>query len=454
MPEESSTGFLAAVWRQLVAAWRWVAAAWREPEAPAGTQGDDITRLLGDAKLMAAYAARVGRLQDSTVIETIERCEQALEGGAAPSSVTANLIEVINLLAKCIAPVTLLDLGSKWRPFPRRMLDVVIRPLFATAAVGLIIVVGDLTLIYTHAQNVSAALVDIQTQDFPSKSEHLYQHWLMEKKAIGAATSDTLPESADFFKEYNDLRNLQASLDDNTSVVKTLDAQSRMVPVAIFVRRSVRSILKQPVESGEDKGPEGEIGPDLTDDAYRRALSKQVGYGQADSVAAASAPAGAPIEGGGAALKSWIDYYNRMVVDLSQLGITVTPPQDSLSINYQISQKIRACNDIISFYGGWVLPAFYGLLGAMVFHLRGVMNPLVPTPHLGSVAVRMSLAMMAGVSISWLLASPFAKPLGVHGPALGVFGLAFMFGFSIDIFFSALDRVVVSITRSISARPA
>jgi len=138
-----------------------------------------------------------------------------------------------------------------------------------------------------------------------------------------------------------------------------------------------------------------------------------------------------------------------MTLFLYQIGITLAPPNDYFDTDIQISRSLDLCDRIISIYGGWLLPAIYGLLGALVFQLRSIMNPLVPPPNFGAVIVRAALAMMAGVSISWFEGSFSAAALDGHQRGLTVFGLAFVFGFSIDIFFAILDRIVVSTSKTI-----
>ncbi|MFL5296023.1 MAG: hypothetical protein ACJ798_06540, partial [Phenylobacterium sp.] len=145
-------------------------------------------------------------------------------------------------------------------------------------------------------------------------------------------------------------------------------------------------------------------------------------------------------------------YYLHMSEFLYTLGINRAPPQDQSDADRMVGRMIQYSQDIVLMWGGWLLPAIYALLGSVVFQLRAIMSPIVPTPNLGAVIVRSALAMMAGVSISLLEGSFSGRGLGGHGPGLTVFGVAFLFGFSLDVFFSALDRVVASVSKSILAR--
>jgi len=89
----------------------------------------------------------------------------------------------------------------------------------------------------------------------------------------------------------------------------------------------------------------------------------------------------------------------------------------------------------------WILPFLSGLLGATVFLLRDSLNPLTSNFGLARVVVRLALGGVAGIIIGW-----FWVPTGTFGPQIGKgssipMALAFLTGFSIDILFSALDRL-------------
>ena len=90
----------------------------------------------------------------------------------------------------------------------------------------------------------------------------------------------------------------------------------------------------------------------------------------------------------------------------------------------------------------WVLPAFYGMLGAIIFHLRICMNPMRPDPDGVRVVLRTFLGGFAGVAIAWFW-RPDSTTAGAFAEiGLGALSVAFLAGFSIDAFFTLLDRVV------------
>jgi hypothetical protein len=67
--------------------------------------------------------------------------------------------------------------------------------------------------------------------------------------------------------------------------------------------------------------------------------------------------------------------------------------------------------------------------------------------------VRAALAMMAGVSISWVFASFIDKGANERPGGITVFGLAFLFGYSVDVFFDTLDRLIARISDTILGGP-
>lgn len=103
----------------------------------------------------------------------------------------------------------------------------------------------------------------------------------------------------------------------------------------------------------------------------------------------------------------------------------------------------------VNIYGLWLLPALYGALGAALFYLRVVLDPLQPTPQIRRVVHRVMVGGFAGVIIAWIWA-PSAQINGeFQNVGLNLFFVAFLIGYSIDVFFAALDRLVNSVTGSI-----
>ena len=104
---------------------------------------------------------------------------------------------------------------------------------------------------------------------------------------------------------------------------------------------------------------------------------------------------------------------------------------------------------ILNVYGLWLLPAFYGALGASMYHLRRTLNPTLPTPPLLRTVNRTILGSFAGIVIAWFWAPAAQANAETINVGFNLFVVAFLIGYSIDIFFTFLDRVLVTATGSI-----
>lgn len=112
----------------------------------------------------------------------------------------------------------------------------------------------------------------------------------------------------------------------------------------------------------------------------------------------------------------------------------------------------------LSPYAFWLLPALYGALGALLFHLRIILDPRLRDPQGIRIVHRITSGILAGMILAWFWVpdTTIGGQLGEIG--LGLFTLAFVFGFSLDVFFSLLERLVAPTTAAIdkvgSAKPA
>lgn len=116
--------------------------------------------------------------------------------------------------------------------------------------------------------------------------------------------------------------------------------------------------------------------------------------------------------------------------------------QEVFGMANTLRTQTRALEPISMLIGGSILPLLYGLLGASVFLLRSGLTlfagPASPRVVVASVLLRVGLGGIAGLAIGWfqtdtakLTTTPFA--------------VAFLAGFSIELLFSLLDRIITAI---------
>jgi hypothetical protein len=408
------------------------------PETPPPDEALDLIR---DAKLMAAYAARVGRLKTKAILTEIQRLEAIAPAERRGHAAFVALMLEVNALSKTIAPVTLADLSPAWRPFHEHQHDRLMRPVIAGVSALLLLILGYFTYIYSEAKLVHGQLVEVQKQDIYARAEQLY-NLSFQVKYLGMPPTpppNPDPDALRYFQEYDRLKTLQEQLFTSTTRADRLVAQSELAPVALFVSRLIGRRAR-----ADEKGGPGQAPLDLT--------ATQISIFDNNPRYDEAPPPPAPPANGSDSATGTLAYYNRMIDYLGQLGITsAQSAEESSTVEGWIGERISKLDHIVAIYGLWILPAIYALFGTMFFQLRSLMKPLLPNPNL--ILARGALAVMAGVSISWVFSSFLDKSADGHPGGITVFGLAFLFGYSIDVFFSALDRLTASLSSTLLGKP-
>ncbi|RWA70365.1 hypothetical protein [Mesorhizobium sp.] len=106
--------------------------------------------------------------------------------------------------------------------------------------------------------------------------------------------------------------------------------------------------------------------------------------------------------------------------------------------------------DAIDPYAVWILPCLYAALGSMIYYMRLILDTTQPNPPVYRIAHRMALAALAGMILAWFWGPTFGSNSEFKSVGFGLFTFAFIVGFSIDVFFALLDRLVFISTNAIS----
>ncbi|MET4331008.1 hypothetical protein ABIB80_006866 [Bradyrhizobium sp. i1.15.2] len=99
-----------------------------------------------------------------------------------------------------------------------------------------------------------------------------------------------------------------------------------------------------------------------------------------------------------------------------------------------------------SFVGGFLLPVLYGMLGAIAFVLRRLSDETVAGEEASALkrkySLRVPIGALSGLAAGWLL----QPSTGSVTASLSPFALAFVAGYSADLVFAAMDRIVGAFT--------
>lgn len=101
----------------------------------------------------------------------------------------------------------------------------------------------------------------------------------------------------------------------------------------------------------------------------------------------------------------------------------------------------------IQFY---LLPILYGLLGAITYVLRTLSNQIknlsyTSTSNIGY-RLRMILGALAGLAIVWFIKPPEQPAEFKAFTTLSPFAISFLAGYGVELFFSAMDRIISAFT--------
>lgn len=407
-----------------------------------------LTELLDDAILVASFGQRSGRFEDNSLFAAI-RAAKAQEDLGWGSQEVADLQEALNKAIRLIQPVTLIDLKSGWNPFRKpkeggRSRSSRVAVLFICAASFLILACGYYTVWYKRAGSLLESIAEAKDEKQTAIINDVISAMIGADGGVvfgrginpGDITHESIREKIELARKIDKKIELdQASYYEATlNFVPTTNVyyglRSWLYPVgANFIGQA---------QAGEAQAGEAQAAMPASQN-WRPVGCAPIG--QPVPIQSASDAAGDP----SARHRAAITDFNRYVADDDQLVAQVRCAIGIVGTNYAgvfaNPEKVkRDISEKMDLLGTWLLPALYGALGALMFHMRAFLDPLQPNPSPARVLLRVSLGIFAGISVAWFLTPTVSD--GINSVGLGVLTIAFLLGFSIDVFFALLDRLV------------
>lgn len=131
--------------------------------------------------------------------------------------------------------------------------------------------------------------------------------------------------------------------------------------------------------------------------------------------------------------------------------IQLDVPLDKQHFGIEFSANLIAAQSFIQMLQSYLLPLIYGLLGALIFVLRTLLQQVRSLTYTASREIgyrlRLTLGCLAGMITGW-----FLKP-EMGEMALSPMALAFLAGYSIEVLFSLLDKLIDSLRRQTNSTP-
>lgn len=375
------------------------------------TAATDSDFLLQDARLVVEYGSRAGRLSDAALPQALEAAERALAAGGKPDR--AGLLSALDAAVRAIAPVTLIDLREGRSPYDiagQRYASrlVVLLCLFSIVLTGLI---AFYTNALYQADSALAAIHQIEKVRYVDKVREVRR--LTQDKEL------FVKHDARYAHYHQQLGELAFARAEHNAAAALIVASSNsvMFPGAGFFS-SVWHVGTSPATSQAVQA-----GSDFAEGAPKTATSNSQADAEVNTVSRAD-PSGDLAD----------DYKFLVSIGDDNASILLQPafgPQQAFPIE---RQRI-----LIS---GWILPLFYGLLGASVYLMRTFLNDKTANHAFFPLILRIALGGIAGLAIGW-----FSVP-GSNTAVISTipFGIAFLAGFSIDAVFTLLERLAQTIS--------
>ncbi|TIU32520.1 MAG: hypothetical protein E5W38_12415 [Mesorhizobium sp.] len=413
-----------------------------------------VSGLLADAKLVASYG-RYGVFKDSALFAAIGDAEK-LDDATASQPAVVNLQTILNDCSATVPFSTLAALRSGWSPGDMSRRTAVATYFLVALSVTMMIVIGKLTYVYNRGVSINAELQEIDNNDFSARfGQSIRQVWATKRQLSSATTQQASTTDLTLLKDayYNSVDSLH-SLDQRFSslLVRAQGFMTQEAPFPIWgMQWTYCKLSTSPAGAGASTAF-----PSPRQMAINQFCGQEVAPARQDGEAGSSQPlkqSDFDCKNGGnaqgrtqvvsatdtAGLAEDVNAdFDEATRSLQCEGvITITP--NSIST---LTLQAKTLSEVLSPYALWILPALYGALGGIMFHMRMILNPLLPNPTLARLIHRIALGALAGMILAWFMA-PGTKLGGeVTGIGFSLFTFAFLFGFSLDIFFTILDQFV------------
>jgi hypothetical protein len=457
-----------------------------EPQEP-----DELQRLIADAKAVAGYGQRAGLFADSALFDAIQKAETK-PGLSWADTEVVDLQAAMNQAVRQISPVTLVDLKGDWDPFGEtRRKSSVLKLIYVAVAFTLLALCGYYTVWHNRSTQLLSEIAEARSEQQAAIMNEVFL-WIVQNQQNGEPIDlgdVASPVNIAFTQKLDQLAQIHgrdlvlrmklrqqnpASLSPVTSLYYRILAMVRRPPYDYTTPSAANAsasasptALPGPAgstrvqfDAGGPAGTETPAGDPMAQKATTVFSSDRYSCPTTTyelSFEPLEAAGGEPLVTSDA-IRTVYRFYQerhaaferiRCIAGIRELGgpsaQQVEPAStlaDSMAV-YNLSQK----TDVV---GRWWLPGLYGALGAIVFTMRSLLNPIHPDPKPERVALRVSLGAFAGTSIAWFWTGSPAEGLNFASLSLGLLTIAFLFGFAIDVFFALLDRLVTLASGAVS----
>lgn len=448
----------------------------------ATTSPDDrFEQILDDAWRLVSFSARTGR-DWPNLMNAWTNAEQEFNATSTLNVSLHPLLHEMSLCVKNIAPIRLKDLGSKWTPFEsdrlnnvyfyfgalelllKNLSERIFQGLFVFLCVLVVMGCGYYSLSYLLIRDNISHLVELNNSDIVGKADKFYVYYpdmTVDSVRIQHPPDNIRADS--FLAKSEELKDLDSQIRTYVQDGTNLLYRSSNDPFIYYIhnieglfhgKTIAVSGLPNIIKNCSDDSTYSQMLPDKPArpaDCARGISSRPAGRiptssvsdmentksdrKPVDQVAVNNSPEIKHEETEAAYFR--LAGYNYVANSLSQ--ITAAEPTVILILHRE--------EQVIEEYSMFHLPVLFGMLGTIVFHVRGMATNSVGKLAYWRVGLRVFLGGLAGAGSSVILSNlgSSSNPNPISDG--GLLFLAFILGFSLDLFFRILDRAVEVVSK-------
>lgn len=393
-------------------------------EKPNGTPDSPCLRSLTEpvrnAQLLLAYAAEAGIDLQPETIKAIVRMRHCCETGQIPADLVeleTQFVQATKTLAKAVSPVTVISLRASYDKRP----DLSLIGRFRA-------------LLWRSPPQVSLAILSVRRFRFLAFVVLVFLLFVQIYWVIGSSlTTDVDATLKQKEKDEMQLMLLQKEQ-------QRLNRQEE----ALFAELPAKSAQKQEQTEAELKRIDSEL--DKKRDEISTIQARMSTYELA---------VGLNYEILGAWNNCWkwpAQQAGRLVGDRQNTGAGNSEPAEDPYQGLLRAQK--TANFALNAMQLYLLPILYGLLGAITYVLRTLaeqIRTLTYTPETDiGFRLRMNLGALAGLVIVWFIKKDGEAQLPFD--SLSQYAIAFAAGYSVELLFAAMDRVIGAFSSNTAAQ--
>ena len=151
------------------------------------------------------------------------------------------------------------------------------------------------------------------------------------------------------------------------------------------------------------------------------------------------------IDSGYKLLEIWSSFWENGIDTLAPACRTADPAHTNICMK---TSREKSASVVLRVLQQYFLPMLYGLLGATVYILRTLANQIRARSYSNSsdidFRIRLFLGTLGGLVSAWFLTPDIANNIF---KSLSPFAIAFLAGYSVELLFAAMDRIISTVTQ-------